>query len=93
MNSPGGNTVSTAELAVALMLALARNLAPADAAMKGEKWDRKSFAGVELFGKRLGVIGLGRIGREVAVRGAGPSAWRSRPSTPSSRPRWPSRPT
>ena len=68
MNSPGGNTLSTAELAVALMLALARNLAPADAAMKGEKWDRKSFAGVELFGKRLGVIGLGRIGREVAAR-------------------------
>jgi len=68
MNSPGGNTVSTAELAVALMLALARNLAPADQAMKGEKWDRKSFAGVELFGKRLGVIGFGRIGREVAAR-------------------------
>ncbi len=68
MNSPGGNTVSTAELAVGLMLALARNLAPADLAMKGEKWDRKSFAGVELFGKRLGVIGFGRIGREVAAR-------------------------
>jgi len=68
MNSPGGNTVSTAELAVALMLGLARNLAPADAAMKGERWDRKSFAGVELFGKRLGVIGFGRIGREVAAR-------------------------
>jgi D-3-phosphoglycerate dehydrogenase len=50
------------------MLALARNLAPADAAMKSEKWDRKSFAGVELFGKRLGVIGFGRIGREVAAR-------------------------
>jgi len=69
MNSPGGNTISTAELAVGMMLALARNLAPADAAMKGEKWDRKSFAGVELFGKRLGIVGLGRIGREVAARG------------------------
>ncbi len=68
MNSPSGNTVSTAELAVALMLALARNIAPADAAMKTEKWDRKSFAGVELFGKRLGVVGFGRIGREVAAR-------------------------
>jgi D-3-phosphoglycerate dehydrogenase len=68
MNSPSGNTVSTAELAVALMLALARNVAPADAAMKSEKWDRKSFAGVELFGKRLGVVGFGRIGREVAAR-------------------------
>ncbi len=68
MNSPTGNTVSTAELAVGLMLALARNLAPASASMKGEKWDRKSFAGVELMGKRLGVIGFGRIGREVAAR-------------------------
>jgi D-3-phosphoglycerate dehydrogenase len=68
MNSPGGNSISTAELAVALMLALSRNLAPADAAMKAQKWDRKSFAGVELYGKRLGIVGLGRIGREVALR-------------------------
>lgn len=69
MNSPGGNTLSTAELAVALMLALARNIAPADASMKAGKWDRKTFAGTELFGKRLGVVGFGRIGREVAARG------------------------
>jgi D-3-phosphoglycerate dehydrogenase len=69
MNSPGGNTISTAELAVALMLAMARNVVPADAAMKAERWDRKAFAGVELFGKRLGVIGFGRIGREVGARG------------------------
>jgi len=69
MNSPGGNTISTAELAVALMLALSRNLAPADASMKAGTWDRKAFAGVELFGKRLGVVGFGRIGREVAARG------------------------
>ena len=68
MNSPSGNTVSTAELAVALMLSLARNIAPADASMKTGKWDRKSFAGTELFGKRLGVVGFGRIGREVAAR-------------------------
>jgi len=68
MNSPGGNSIATAELAVALMLALSRNLAPADVSMKAGTWDRKSFAGVELFGKRLGVIGLGRIGREVAAR-------------------------
>jgi D-3-phosphoglycerate dehydrogenase len=68
MNSPGGNTVSTAELAVGLMLAMARNLAPADAAMKAERWDRKAFAGSELYGKRLGVVGFGRIGREVAAR-------------------------
>ncbi len=68
MNSPGGNSVSTAELAVALMLGLSRNLAPADATMKAGSWDRKSFAGVELYGKRLGVIGFGRVGREVAAR-------------------------
>ena len=68
MNSPGGNSIATAELAVALMLALSRNLAPADASMKAGAWDRKAFAGVELFGKRLGVVGLGRVGREVASR-------------------------
>jgi D-3-phosphoglycerate dehydrogenase len=68
MNSPGGNSISTAELAIALMLGLARNLAPADASMKAGRWDKKAFAGVELHGKRLGVIGFGRIGREVAHR-------------------------
>src|SRR5512136_2024574 len=68
MNSPTGNTVSTAELAVGLMLAMARNLAPASASVKSEKWDRKTYAGVELLGKRLGIVGFGRIGREVAVR-------------------------
>jgi D-3-phosphoglycerate dehydrogenase len=68
MNSPGGNIASTAELTLGLLLALARNIARADAAMKAGKWDRKSFAGVELHGKRLGVVGLGRIGREVASR-------------------------
>ncbi len=68
MNSPGGNLVSTAELAMALLLAVARNIAQADASMKTETWDRKSFAGVELKGKRVGVVGLGRIGREVAAR-------------------------
>ena len=68
MNSPGGNSIATAELAVALMLALSRNIAPADGSMKAGTWDRKSFAGVELYGKRLGVIGFGRIGREVAAR-------------------------
>jgi D-3-phosphoglycerate dehydrogenase len=68
MNSPGGNSISTAELAVALMLGLARNLAPADAAMKAGRWDRKAYAGAELHGKRLGIVGLGRVGREVAAR-------------------------
>jgi len=68
MNSPLGNLVSTAELTLALLLACARHVARADAAMKAERWDRKSFAGVELMGKRLGVVGFGRIGREVAAR-------------------------
>lgn len=68
MNSPMGNLVSTCELTLALMLALARPLARADAAMKAGKWDRKSFSGVELQGKRVGVVGFGRIGREVAAR-------------------------
>jgi len=71
MNSPGGNLVSTAELALALLLSVARNVPAADASMKAGKWDRKSFAGTELHGKRLGVVGLGRIGREVAVRARG----------------------
>jgi D-3-phosphoglycerate dehydrogenase len=68
MNSPGGNLVSTAELALALLFAVARPIAGADASMKAGKWDRKSFAGAELHGKRLGVVGLGRIGREVGAR-------------------------
>ncbi len=68
MNSPGGNMVSTAELTLGLLLCVARPICGADAAMKAGKWDRKSFAGVELHGKRLGVLGLGRIGREVAQR-------------------------
>jgi len=68
MNSPLGNLVSTAELTMALLLSLARNIPAADASMKAGKWDRKSFAGVELNGKRMGVVGFGRIGREVAAR-------------------------
>jgi D-3-phosphoglycerate dehydrogenase / 2-oxoglutarate reductase len=68
MNSPGGNLVSTAELTLALLLAVARNIPQADAAMKAAKWERKAFAGVELHGKRIGVVGLGRVGREMASR-------------------------
>jgi D-3-phosphoglycerate dehydrogenase / 2-oxoglutarate reductase len=68
MNSPMGNLVSTAELTLALLFAIARNVAQADAAMKAERWERKAFPGVELSGKRLGVVGFGRIGREVAAR-------------------------
>jgi D-3-phosphoglycerate dehydrogenase len=68
MNSPGGNIASTAELTLGLLLAVARNLAAADASMKAEKWERKAFSGAELTGKRIGIVGFGRIGREVAAR-------------------------
>jgi len=68
MNTPGGNTVSTAELTFAMLLALSRNIPAACASIKGGAWDRKSFVGTQLAGKTLGIIGLGRIGREVAKR-------------------------
>ncbi len=68
MNTPAGNTISTAEHALALMLALSRNIAPAAATMKAGKWDRKKFTGTQLAGKTLGVVGLGRIGLAVARR-------------------------
>ena len=93
MNSPGGNTISTAELAVALMLALARNLAPADASMKAEKWDRKSFAGVELLRQAARGDRLRPHRPRGGRRAAAPSAWTSRPSTRSSPRPWPSRRT
>ncbi len=68
MNTPAGNTISTAEHTFAMMLALSRNIGPAHASMKSGKWDRKSFQGTQLAGKTLAVIGLGRIGLSVAVR-------------------------
>ena len=68
MNAPGANSISVAELAMALMLALARKLPAADASMKQGKWDKKSFLGEEVRGKTLGLAGLGRIGQEVARR-------------------------
>lgn len=68
MNTPAGNTLSTAEHALALMMALSRNVAPAAAAMKAGKWDRNKFTGTQLAGKTLGVVGLGRIGLAVARR-------------------------
>lgn len=68
MNTPGGNTISTAEHALSLIMALSRNIAQADASVKSGTWDRKKFMGVELYGKTLGIIGLGRIGYEVAKR-------------------------
>jgi len=71
MNTPGGNTVSAAEHTIALLLALARRVPAADAVMKAGGWDRNKFVGTQVAGKTLGVIGLGRIGREVARRAAG----------------------
>jgi len=68
MNTPGGNTISTAELSFAMLLCLARKVPQACASMTAGKWDRKQFQGVELAGKTLGVLGLGRIGSEVARR-------------------------
>jgi D-3-phosphoglycerate dehydrogenase / 2-oxoglutarate reductase len=68
MNTPGGNTISTAEHTMSLILSLSRNIASADASMKKGEWDRKKFMGVELYGKTLGIIGLGRIGAEVSKR-------------------------
>jgi D-3-phosphoglycerate dehydrogenase len=68
MNTPGGNTVTTAELSFAMLLSLARKVPQAHATMVAGKWDRKLFQGVELAGKTLGVLGMGRIGTEVAKR-------------------------
>jgi D-3-phosphoglycerate dehydrogenase / 2-oxoglutarate reductase len=68
MNTPDGNTVSTAEHTFGLMLSLARHVAQAHISMREGKWDRKSFGGVELRGKTLGIVGFGRIGRAIAKR-------------------------
>ena len=68
VNSPGANSISVAEHACALMLALARSLPAADRAMKDSRWEKSRFVGSELRGKTLGVVGLGRIGQEVAHR-------------------------
>jgi D-3-phosphoglycerate dehydrogenase / 2-oxoglutarate reductase len=71
MNTPGGNTVSTAEHSMALLLALSRNVSKADASLKAGRWDRSKFTGSQLEGKTLGVIGLGRVGLAVAARAQG----------------------
>lgn len=68
MNTPTGNTVSTAEHTFALMLGLSRNVAPANQSLKEGRWDRKAYMGVQLADKMLGIVGLGRIGQEVAKR-------------------------
>ncbi len=66
MNTPGGNATSVAEETLALLLALARRIPQANQSMKEAKWEKKKFVGIELRGKRLGLIGLGMIGMEVA---------------------------
>ena len=68
MNTPGGNTISTAEHTMSMILALSRNIAQANASTKKGEWKRSKFMGVELYNKVLGIVGLGRIGREVAKR-------------------------
>jgi len=68
MNTPGGNTITTAEHAIAMLFSLARKIPQATASMKSGKWEKKKFMGVELYNKTIGIIGLGRIGSEVAKR-------------------------
>lgn len=68
MNTPGANAVAVAEHTIALMLALARHLCRADSTTRAGKWEKKSLQGTELRGKTLGIVGLGRIGSEVARR-------------------------
>jgi D-3-phosphoglycerate dehydrogenase / 2-oxoglutarate reductase len=67
-NTPAGNTTSTAEHTIAMLMALVRNIGPASHSMREGKWDRKSFNGTQLAGKTIGVVGLGRIGLAVARR-------------------------
>ncbi|MCX6905186.1 MAG: phosphoglycerate dehydrogenase [Verrucomicrobia bacterium] len=68
MNTPGGNTISTAELSFSMLMALARKIPQANASMKAGEWNRKAFSGSELYNKTLGILGMGRIGTEVAKR-------------------------
>jgi D-3-phosphoglycerate dehydrogenase / 2-oxoglutarate reductase len=71
MNTPGGNTITTAEHAVSMMLSLSRSIPQATASIREGKWEKKKFMGKEVFNKTLGVIGLGNIGRIVADRALG----------------------
>ncbi|MFO7774314.1 MAG: hydroxyacid dehydrogenase, partial [Candidatus Hydrogenedentota bacterium] len=68
MNTPGGNTMSTCEHALALLFSLCRNIPQAHASMEAGRWDRKLFMGTEVCGKTLGIVGVGRIGGAVAKR-------------------------
>jgi D-3-phosphoglycerate dehydrogenase len=71
MNTPGGNTVSTAEQTITLLMALSRHTPAAHASLTAGKWERGKFVGTQLAGKTLGIVGLGRVGREVARRAIG----------------------
>lgn len=68
MNTPAGNTISTAEHAFSLLVSIARNIPQAHGSVKAGQWDRKSYEGVELHGKTIGIIGMGRIGTEISRR-------------------------
>src|SRR5215813_14164363 len=68
MNTPSGNTISTAELTFSMLMAVARKIPQAHTSMKAGVWDRKAFQGIELYNKTLGILGMGRIGSEVAKR-------------------------
>lgn len=68
LNTPAANSIAVAELTMAMMLTLSRKIVPADNSVKAGKWEKGRFGGHELFGKTLGLVGFGRIGREVALR-------------------------
>ena len=68
LNAPAGNTVSAAELTLALMLSVVRRVPGADASVRRGEWDRRRFKGAELRGRTLGLVGAGRVGQEVAQR-------------------------
>ena len=70
LNTPAANSIAVAELTMAMMLTLARKIVPADRSVKAGRWEKSAFAGHELHGKTLGLVGFGRIGREVARRAA-----------------------
>lgn len=71
MNTPGGNTITTAEHTISMMLALARKIPQANSSIKNRNWEKGKFMGVEVFNKTLGIIGMGRIGSEVGKRAKG----------------------
>ena len=86
MNTPFGNSITTAEHAIAMMFALAREIPAADASTQAGKWEKNRFMGVEITGKTLGIIGCGNIGAIVADRAIGLQHAGRSPSTRSCRP-------